>query len=59
MTPKEARAEIERIEIECKRRTQAIRDIRNAEVEAVYAEYSPRLAPLWRISRGETEEAPL
>ena len=56
MTPEEARAEIARLNEERKLRTQAIRDVRNAEVAAVYAEYAPILTPLWAISRGDATE---
>ena len=56
MTTAEARAEIDRLNEERKLRTQAIRDVRNDEVEAVYAEYAPLLRPLWSISRGDALE---
>ena len=55
MTPAEARAEIDRLNEERKQRTQAIRTIRNAEVDAVYAEYAPLLRSLWRVAHEKQE----
>ena len=56
MTPEEARAEIDRLNEELKLRTQAIRNVRNDEVAAVYADYAPLLRDLWAISRGDATE---
>ena len=55
MTSLEARAVIARLNEECKTRTQAIWDVANAEVEAVFAEYAPLLRPLWRVVYEEQE----
>ena len=63
MTTAEARAEIDRLNEERKLRAQAIRDVRNDEVDAVFvefrrkaAEYAPLLRDLWAISRGDATE---
>ena len=57
MTPEEARAEIEQIETERAQRIVITRNAKNAAIDAVTAEYAPRLRKLWRISRGEPESA--